>query len=190
MVIEEGIPNPASQEACLAGCTCAGHINNYGREEPEDGWFVRSNCIVHGDLLGVNVTGSDGIARQAKPPKKRLLKKLWQRTGGRVGTSTPVVPKVVVGDVTPVMPPPLVPTPMPKAEGGQNDLMEKPLEESVSVVKQFVPDDSNVSLLTDIIWGAVEADLPEMVSQELERQLPDAIAKRVEEILNQPNQER
>lgn len=54
-------PNPGSDEALEAGCICPVMDNNRGerppyppsREHPFGGWWMRTDCQVHGDSYGV-----------------------------------------------------------------------------------------------------------------------------------------
>ena len=49
MVTLDERPNPGSQEARDAGCTCAVLDNNHGRfaPYPPDGWYITWACPVH-----------------------------------------------------------------------------------------------------------------------------------------------
>lgn len=45
---EPEIPNPGSEAAVLAGCTCAVLDNNHGRRPPyRGGWWVTMSCPLH-----------------------------------------------------------------------------------------------------------------------------------------------
>ena len=49
----EDVPNPGSDAALAAGCTCAVMDNNHGKWKPWTGsWWITGGCPVHDPDLG------------------------------------------------------------------------------------------------------------------------------------------
>ncbi len=48
-------PNPGSDEAREGGCICPVLDNNRGKRAPwpDNGWYIRVDCPMHGSSLGV-----------------------------------------------------------------------------------------------------------------------------------------
>lgn len=45
-----GKPNPGSNDARRAGCTCPVMDNNHGMWKPwQGGWLIEPDCPIHGD---------------------------------------------------------------------------------------------------------------------------------------------
>lgn len=191
------LPNPGSEAAARNGCMCPVHANNDGNKTPKSGWVVNKQCIIHGELVAMIVTPDGSMPRLSK---RELNPYIWNRAWAsfkewrtvRLGEQeygtyeSPSIHYEASVEIS--------------GAGDGDDVVEDLLRASSRTIQPF--DQGTDESLVGIVETISPLDLTEvnaqmdqvterrntaalrrMVRAEMMKQMPQAIAGRVEEIL-------